>query len=122
MVKNSVTGVYIEDDANEQWNGNTPPPYIEYMLKLIKWKCDHANMRYTYEYYSERLSRPYDPVHYPQGHGLSLKALNAYNAVQSRINYYLDLCRDKDGVSRPELPKDMGGLTDAERQELDKAK
>jgi hypothetical protein len=34
----------------------------------------------------------------------------------------LGLCTGEDGVPHPELPKSMGGLTDAERVELDKAK
>ena len=119
MVRNSVTGVYVED---EEWIGGVKPTYISYLLELQRWKCEHANLRYTFDYYKERLSRPYDEVDYPEGHGLSLKTLQQYENIQNTINYYLGLCTGEDGVPHPELPKDAGGLTDAERAELDKAK
>jgi hypothetical protein len=51
-----------------------------------------------------------------------LKTLQQYENIQNTINYYLGLCTGEDGVPHPELPKDAGGLTDAERAELDKAK
>ena len=119
MVKNSVTDQYAED---EEWIGGTEPVYVKYLLAQYKWKCDHANLRYTFDYYKERLSRPYDEVDYPEGHGLSLKTLQKYQSLQDAINYYLGLCTKEDGVPHPELPKELGGLTDAERFELDKAK
>lgn len=119
MVRNSVTGVYVED---EEWVHGIEPTYVSYLLELYNWKCEHANLRYTFDYYKERLSRPYDEVDYPEGHGLSLKTLQQYENIQNTINYYLGLCTGEDGVPHPELPKSIGGLTDAERVELDKAK
>ena len=119
MVRNSVTGVYVED---EEWVGGVEPIYVSYLLELQHWKCEHANLRYTFDYYRERLSRPYDEVDYPEGHGLSLKTLQQYESIQNTINYYLGLCTDENGIPHPELPKDRGGLTNAERAELDKAK
>lgn len=119
MVKNSVTGQYAED---EQWIGGLQPPYVEYLLEQYRWKCEHANLPYEFEYYKERLSRPYDEHNYIEGHGLSLKTLQKYQNIQDTINYYLGLCTKEDGIPHPELPKDQGGLTDAERFELDKAK
>jgi len=75
MVKNSVTGQYVED---EEWIGGVQPTYISYLLDIYKWKCDHAHLRYTFDYYAERLSEPYDEVNNPEGHGLSLKTLRQY--------------------------------------------
>jgi len=72
MVRNSVTGVYVED---EEWENGVAPAYVNYLLDLYDWKCSNANLRYTFDYYAERLSRPYDEVDYPEGHGLSLKTL-----------------------------------------------
>jgi hypothetical protein len=75
MPKNSVTGEYAED---EEWVNGVQPTYIEYLLAQYHWKCEHANLRYTFDYYQERLSRPYDEHDYPEGHGLSLKTLQQY--------------------------------------------
>lgn len=108
----------------EQWGdtGNDDddmPIYVKYMLAKEKWICDHANRRYTYEYYKERLSRPYNPnnsqnslsnIYGKHDHGLSPKTLFKYNHIQSNINYYLDKCIDENtGFTRPELlsPQDM---------------
>lgn len=118
---NSLTRSSAEE---EQWGdtGNDDddmPVYVKYMLAKEKWICDHANRRYTYEYYKERLSRPYNPnnsqnplsnIYGKHDHGLSPKTLFKYNHIQSNINYYLDKCIDeKTGFTRPELlsPQDM---------------
>ena len=118
---NSLTRSSAEE---EQWGdtGNDDddmPVYVKYMLAKEKWICDHANRRYTYEYYKERLSRPYNPnnsqnslsnIYGKHDHGLSPKTLFKYNHIQSNINYYLDKCIDENtGFTRPELlsPQDM---------------
>ncbi len=118
---NSLTRSSAED---EQWGdtGNDDddmPVYVKYMLAKEKWICEHANRRYTYEYYKQRLSRPYNPnksknplsnIYGKHDHGLSPKTLFKYNHIQSNINYYLDKCIDeKTGFTRPELlsPQDM---------------
>lgn len=118
---NSLTRSSAEE---EQWGdtGNDDddmPVYVKYMLAKEKWICDHANRRYTYEYYKERLSRPYNTnnsqnslynIYGKHDHGLSPKTLFKYNHIQSNINYYLDKCIDeKTGFTRPELlsPQDM---------------
>jgi hypothetical protein len=51
------------------------------------------------------MSRPFDETNKKNevNHGLSPKALFRYNRIQNRINYYLDICSDKDtGISHPE--------------------
>lgn len=105
---NSVTGISAEE---EEWGPNGEmPDYYKYMLEIEKWKCEHANRRYTFEYYKERMSRPIlanpasfiDGENVKGGHGLSPKTLIRYNRVQSKINYYLDKCTDKDGFVRVE--------------------
>ena len=105
---NSVTGISAEE---EEWGPNGEmPDYYKYMLEIEKWKCEHANRRYTFEYYKERMSRPIlanpasfiDGENVKGGHGLSPKTLIRYNRVQSKINYYLDKCTDKDGFVRIE--------------------
>lgn len=118
---NSLTRSSAEE---EQWgdtgNDNDDiPVYVKYMLAKEKWICEHANRRYTYEYYKQRLSRPYNPnksknplsnIYGKHDHGLSPKTLFKYNHIQSNINYYLDKCIDeKTGFTRPELlsPQDM---------------
>ena len=107
---NSLTGEYASD---EQWVDNNPPLYIEYMREIEEYKCLHANRRYTWEYYKERLSRPYNEISNPEGHGLSPKAIRLYNYIQSNINYYLNLCSDEDGFTHPER------LDDVDKQKLD---
>lgn len=98
-----------EDVRDEVWSGTMPPPIVEYWDEIYKWKCSHAHLRYTYEYYKERLSEPYNidinPTVYgtkTQPHGLSPKTLIEYNAIQAKINYFLDLCIRPDGSSHPE--------------------
>lgn len=118
---NSLTRSSAEE---EQWgdtgnDNDDMPVYVKYMLAKEKWICEHANRRYTYEYYKQRLSRPYNPnksknplsnIYGKHDHGLSPKTLFKYNHIQSNINYYLDKCIDeKTGFTRPELlsPQDM---------------
>lgn len=105
---NSVTGISAEE---EEWGPNGEmPDYYRYMLEIEKWKCEHANRRYTFEYYKERMSRPIlanpasfiDGENVKGGHGLSPKTLIRYNRVQSKINYYLDKCTDEYGFVRVE--------------------
>lgn len=109
---NSVTGQLAEDETFGD-NGETPDIY-KYLIEIEKWKCDHANRRYTFEYYKERMSAPiaqvsYDPVVdqiNSTHHGLSPKTLIRYNRIQSNINYYLDKCTDKLGFARIEKLSD----------------
>ena len=114
---NSVTKQFADD---EEWEDGKMPHIVEYQLALYEFKCTHANLRYTYDYYKERLSQPYrgsldpDDVEAKQlseCHGLSPKTLAKYNLIQSNINYYLNKCKDKEtGFSYPER------LTDPEDQ------
>lgn len=115
---NSATGTLAED---EEWVGVSEPPYVEYMRRIEEFKCSRAFRRYTYNYYKERLSRPYSQS-YPQGHGLSPKTLAKYNRIQSNINYYLDLCTDKvTGLHHPEnLPTEDKKKLDLWKYELKK--
>lgn len=109
---NSVTGARSDE---EEWgstgdDNDDMPTFVKYQLEIEKWKCDHCNRRYTYNYYKERLSRPYKYQDDPQTlfddeapHGLSPKTLARYDYYQSNINYYLSKCVDKDtGYARPE--------------------
>ena len=109
---NSVTGARSDE---EEWGttGNDDddtPTFVKYQLEIEKWKCDHCNRRYTFNYYKERLSRPYKYTDDPSTvfddeapHGLSPKTLSRYDYYQSNINYYLGKCVDKDtGYARPE--------------------
>ena len=114
---NSVTKQFADD---EEWEDGEMPHIVEYQLALYNFKCTHANLRYTYDYYKERLSQPYkgslDPDNVEakqlsECHGLSPKTLAKYNLIQSNINYYLNKCKDKEtGFSYPER------LTDPEDQ------
>lgn len=114
---NSVTKQFADD---EEWEDGKMPHIVEYQLALYDFKCKHANLRYTYDYYKERLSQPYkgslDPDNVEakqlsECHGLSPKTLAKYNLIQSNINYYLNKCKDKEtGFSYPER------LTDPEDQ------
>jgi hypothetical protein len=123
-----VNGVLINNvtrrpASEEEWENGVAPHIIEYWDRLYQWKCKHANLRYTYDYYKERMSEPYDVDEDPattnnkiQKHGLSPKTLVIYNSIQSRINYFLDLCMDdEDGMSHPEdlSPEDKKKLDDA---------
>lgn len=107
---NSKTGEYASD---EEWENGNQPLFIKYTLEIEKYKCERANRRYTWEYYKERLSRPYDEVENPNGHGLSPRTIRAYNYIQSNINYYLNLCSDDDGFAHPEK------LDSVDKQKLD---
>jgi len=83
------------------------PLYYRYQLGIEKWKCEHANRRYTYKYYEERMSVPFKEGDYYSNikthHGLSPKTLAKYNRIQSNINFYLDLCTDEEtGIAHPE--------------------
>lgn len=119
VIVNSLTGELAD---NEEWGPNgEEPTYIEYLKRIEQFKCERANRRYNLNYYMERLSKPYKGSLDPNdvdinkyGHGLSPKTLARYNYIQSNINYYLDLCTDKDtGLSHPER------LSIADKQKLD---
>ena len=105
---NSVTNQFAEDEEFDD-QGN-PPDIYKYLLEIEKWKCEHANRRYTFEYYKERMSKPFviptgDPVIdnlNKDNHGLSPRTLIKYNRIQSNINYYLDKCTGTDGITRIE--------------------
>lgn len=107
--------------VDEEWDdvpNAQEPHYVEYMRKIYEFKCANANLRYTYDYYKERLSQPYSENN-PEGHGLSPIALYEYNRIQSNINYYLDLCTDKEtGLHHPELldPENKAKLDEWEEQ------
>lgn len=116
---NSETGAFAYD---EEWT-DEQPTFIDYLLAIQKYKCSRANLRFTYDYYKERLSRPFDANLDPDKvsgdylethHGLSLKTLKKYNQIQSNINYYLSKCKDKKtGLPHPERmenPEDQSKL------------
>lgn len=108
-----VNSATLQRGDEEEWVGNTEPPYVEYMRRIEQYKCSRAYRRYTYDYYKERFSRPYSQS-YPSGHGLSPRTLSKYNRIQSNINYYLDLCTDKiTGLHHPE------NLSDENKKKLD---
>lgn len=101
---NSATGDSAE---TEEWINGETPKFIEYKLAIEKWKSEHTNRRFTYKYYEEMLSVPYDAEDLgkgsPDGHGLSPKAYIKYNRIQANINYYLNKCTDPEtGISHPE--------------------
>lgn len=101
---NSATGDSAE---TEEWVNGEKPKFVEYKLAIEKWKSEHANRRFTYKYYEEMLSVPYDAEGLgkgsPTGHGLSPKAYVKYNRIQANINYYLNKCTDPEtGISHPE--------------------
>jgi hypothetical protein len=50
------------------------PNYYKYQLKLEKWLCEHSERRYTFDYYAERMTEPYDP-RTRKGHGLSPRTM-----------------------------------------------
>lgn len=109
---NSVTGQLAEDEEFGD-NGEMPDIY-KYLTEIEKWKCSHANRRYTLKYYTERMSAPIQQVSYDvvvdnivsKRHGLSPKTLIRYNRIQSNINYYLDKCTDENGFTRIEKLSD----------------
>ena len=109
---NSVTGQLAEDEEFGP-NGEMPDIY-KYLTEIEKWKCSHANRRYTIDYYLERMSAPIqqvtgDPIidqMNSKNHGLSPKTLIRYNRIQSNINYYLDKCTDENGFTRIEKLSD----------------
>lgn len=100
-----------EEWTYDSWGRPIMPTYAEWLLTIEAWECGLAHKRYTYEYYKERLSLPYNGdtdvngnynIYSSKGHGLSLRTLAKYNKIQSNINYYLDKCIGEDGFSRPE--------------------
>lgn len=106
---NSVTKQFAD---NEEWENGKMPTIVKYQLALQEFKCERADLRYTYDYYRERLSQPYkgsldpndmDAAQLKDCHGLSPKTLAKYNLIQSNINYYLSKCKDPvTGFSYPE--------------------
>lgn len=98
-ITNSVDGSSVED---EEWVNGMVPHYIEYKLREESWLCDHAERRYTEEYYLERLSAPYD-MRTRQGHGLSPRTIIRQSYINDQINYLLQKCiNDDDGLVYPE--------------------
>jgi hypothetical protein len=66
------------------------PNWYLYQLEIERWKADHANKMYTFDYYKERMSKPYRGFEDPalisstsklDGHGLSPKTLAAYTRI-----------------------------------------
>lgn len=117
-----VNSTTLQDASDEEWINGTPPPVVEYWKALYTWKCSRANLRYTKDYYMQRLSEPYNSEIDPrlntgkaQKHGLSPKTMILYEGIQSRINYYLDQCIGDDGFSHPE------NLDDTSKRNLDDA-
>lgn len=105
----SDTGERVEE---QEWVGDKMPNWYLYQLEIERWKADHANKMYTFDYYKERMSKPYRGFEDPalisstsklDGHGLSPKTLAAYTRIQSNINLYLNACSDEEtGMAHPE--------------------
>lgn len=105
----SDTGERVEE---QEWIGDKMPNWYLYQLEIERWKADHANKMYTFDYYKERMSKPYRGFEDPalisstsklDGHGLSPKTLAAYTRIQSNINLYLNACSDEEtGMAHPE--------------------
>lgn len=105
----SDTGERVEE---QEWIGDKIPNWYLYQLEIERWKADHANKMYTFDYYKERMSKPYRGFEDPalisstsklDGHGLSPKTLAAYTRIQSNINLYLNACSDEEtGMAHPE--------------------
>lgn len=99
QVTRSDTGASVEE---EQYSGPNSGGYTQWRLETEKWLCDHSERRYTFEYYSEMLSQPYDPKT-RKGHGLSPKAMSRMNYIQQQLNYILQKAIDETGMVKPEL-------------------
>ena len=110
-------GYIVRSDTGEradeqEWVGDKMPNWYLYQLEIERWKADHANKMYTFDYYKERISKPYRGFEDPalisstnklDGHGLSPKTLAAYTRIQSNINLYLNACSDEEtGMAHPE--------------------
>lgn len=110
-------GYTVRSDTGEradeqEWVGDKMPNWYLYQLEIERWKADHANKMYTFDYYKERMSKPYRGFEDPalisstsklDGHGLSPKTLAAYTRIQSNINLYLNACSDEEtGMAHPE--------------------
>lgn len=96
------TSQWVPVGGSYSWSPTDAPLFVQYMLGIEKIKSEEYDRRYTFDYYSERLSPPYHEKYCPDGHGLSPDTLAKYNEIQSEINFYYDLATGKDGVCRPE--------------------
>lgn len=96
------TSQWVPVGGSYSWSPTDAPLFVQYMLGIEKIKSEEYDRRYTFNYYSERLSPPYHEKYCPDGHGLSPDTLAKYNEIQSEINFYYDLATGKDGVCRPE--------------------
>lgn len=98
-ITDKITGQVSRSDSEqsieeEEWSGDVYPPYVEWRRKIEDWLCDHAERRYTKEYYQEMFSKPYD-YKAKTGHGLSPKTISRQRYIQDQINYLLQKCTDK---------------------------
>lgn len=106
-ITDKITGQVSRSDSEqsieeEEWNNGVAPTYIEWRKKIENWLCDHAERRYTKEYYNEMLSVPYD-YKAKTGHGLSPKTISRQRYIQDQINYLLQKCTDnKTHLAHPE--------------------
>lgn len=102
VTKETLRSDTMSSIENEVWVNGYPPVYVQYQLELEKWICDHAHRRYSFMYYQERLSHPYDRAT-RTGHGLSPRTLSRQKYIQDQLNYILQKCSDKKtGLAHPE--------------------
>lgn len=112
VTKETLRSDTMSSIENEVWVNGQPPVYVQYQLELEKWICDHAHRRYSFMYYQERLSHPYDMAT-RTGHGLSPRTLSRQKYIQDQLNYILQKCSDKKtGLAHPERlqPEDYNKL------------
>lgn len=112
VTKETLRSDTMSSIENEVWVNGYPPVYVQYQLELEKWICDHAHRRYSFMYYKERLSHPYDMAT-RTGHGLSPRTLSRQKYIQDQLNYILQKCSDKKtGLAHPERlqPEDYNKL------------
>lgn len=102
---------------NQKYSDNSGTPnYYKYQLEIEKWKSNRANKQYTFEYYKERMSKPYrghtDPYLSARasdldGHGLSPRTLLKYQRIMRSINEILENAKDETtGIAHPENLKE----------------
>ena len=105
---NDDDSISFPDDDNEYVYTSTSSEYEmpirnKYQLEIEGWKCEHANRRYTYRYYEERLSKPYretiddtGKIVNNGGHGLSKRTMDIEQSIRDQITNLEKLC-NQDG-------------------------
>ena len=111
-------GVVKSLDVDDRGQTIFPEGYDDleksYLDDLDDWLDEHANRRYTSDYYKEKRSIPYSEQH-PNGHGLSNVTRNEYDRYQKAINIILDKYDDLSEISDVDQMQ-LDGLYEAKRQ------